>query len=44
MGGKNVASPTEVSEQVAMSEAECGDAMASKIQRTIIRGLAASRA
>ena len=44
MGGKKVASPTEVSERVAMSEAECGDAMASKIQRTIIRGLAASRA
>jgi hypothetical protein len=40
---KKVASPTEVSERVAMLEAECGDAMASKIQRTIIRGLAASR-
>jgi hypothetical protein len=41
---EKVASPTEVSERVAMSEAECGDTRASKIQRTIIRGLAASRA
>jgi hypothetical protein len=43
VGGENVASPTEASERVAMSEAECGYAMASKIQRTIIRGLAASK-